>query len=154
VVIDQNIRDRLAGNGFEEERLGRDNPPATHYRLGASKTGFYAEFLTPLSGAARERDGQPKAARRIAGVVSQQLRYLEILLYAPWTVEIGRSNGFSLAPKEIRIANPASFLAHKLLIHGKRTRGKFSKDILYIHDTLEIFGARLGDIKPRVEHQN
>jgi hypothetical protein len=66
-----------------------------------------------------------------------------------------------LAPKEIRIANPASFLAHKLLIHGKRTRGKFSKDILYIHDTLEIFGARLGDIshewntkiKPRI-HPN
>ena len=37
-------------------------------------------------------------------------------------------------------------------------RGKVAKDILYIHDTLEIFGARLGDlslewdtqVKPRI----
>ncbi len=146
-AIDQNIRDRLFANGFEEERLGRDNPPVTHYRLSASKTGFYAEFLTPLSGAAHGRDGKPKATRRIAGVVSQQLRHLEILLYAPWMVAISRSNGFSLEdPKELQIANPASFFAHKILIHSKRISGKFAKDILYIHDTLEIFGASLGDI--------
>ena len=46
----------------------------------------------------------------------------------------------------MRIANPASFLAHKVLIHNKRTRSKFAKDVLYIHDTLEIFGARLEDL--------
>jgi Nucleotidyltransferase len=158
-VIAQNIRDRLVANGFEEERLGQDNPPATHYRLGASKTGFYAEFLTPLSGATHRRDGKTKATRRIAGVISQQLRHLEILLYTPWVVGIGRSNGFSFGnPREIQVASPASFLAHKILIHGKRARGKFAKNILYIHDTLELFAARLEDInrewdtkiKPRI----
>jgi len=147
-VIDQDIRVRLVATGFEEERLGRDKPPATHYRLGASKTGFYAEFLTPLSGGAHGRDGKPKTTRRIAGVVSQQLRHLEILLYAPWTVGVGRSNGFPVGdPKEIQVASPASFLAHKILIHSKRTRGKVAKDTLYIHDTLEIFGARIEEIR-------
>jgi hypothetical protein len=51
-------------------------------------------------------------------------------------------------PRDVRIANPASFLAHKVLIHNKRTRSKFAKDVLYIHDTLEIFGAR--ELKPRI----
>jgi hypothetical protein len=146
-VIDTDVRERLIANGFEEERLGQDQPPATHYRLGDAKTGFYAEFLTPLFGAEHGRDGKPKATRRIAGVVSQQLRYLEVLLLAPWTVSLSHSHGFPFEdPRDVRIANPASFLAHKVLIHNKRTRSKFAKDVLYIHDTLEIFGARLEDL--------
>lgn len=138
-VEGDDLRKRLLANGFEEERLGQDKPPATHYRLRDAETGFYAEFLTPLIGAHEGRDGQPKATKRIAGVVSQQLRYLEVLLDDPWTVEIGQHNGFPVASsKQIRIANPVGFLAHKLLIHSKRTRQKFAKDILYIHDTLAL----------------
>jgi hypothetical protein len=139
--------------------LGENQPPATHYRLGDAKTGFYAEFLTPLFGSERGRDGKPKATRRVAGVVSQQLRYLEILLLAPWTVSLSRSNGFPFENlKQACIPNPASFIAHKVLIHNKRMRAKFAKDILYIHDTLEVFGARLEElnhewrteVKPRI----
>ncbi len=146
-VIDKDVRERLIANGFEEERLGDDQPPATHYRLGNAKTGFYAEFLTPLFGPEHGRDGKPKATRRVAGIVSQQLRHLEILLLSPWMVSLTRSNGFPLeSAMQVRIANPASFLSHKVLIHNKRTPTKFAKDVLYIHDTLEIFGARLEDL--------
>lgn len=127
--------------------MGQDQPPVTHYRLGNAKTGFYAEFLTPLFGAEHGRDRKAKATRRIAGVVSQQLRYLDVLPLATWTVSLGHSRGFPFEdPRDVRIANPASFLAHKVLIHNKRTRSKFAKDVLYIHDTLEIFGARLEDL--------
>lgn len=146
-VLDTDLRERLTSYGFEEERLGHDQPPATHYRLADAKTGFYAEFLTPLFGSEHGRDGKLKATRRIAGVVSQQLRYLEILLFAPWTVSLSHSNGYPFErPTQVRIANPASFLAHKILIHNKRAGSKFAKDVLYIHDTLEIFGARLDDL--------
>jgi hypothetical protein len=146
-VTDTNVRKRLIAHGFEEERLGEDQPPATHYRLGNAKTGFYAEFLTPLFGREYGRDGKPKATRRVAGVVSQQLRYLEILLLSPWTVSLTRSTRFPVeGARQVRIANPASFLSHKVLIHNKRTGTKFAKDVLYIHDTLEIFGARLEDL--------
>jgi len=147
-VEGDDLRQRLLANGFEEERLGQDKPPATHYRLRDAETGFYAEFLTPLFGADEGRDGQPKATKRIAGVVSQQLRYLEVLLDDPWTVEIGQHNGFPVPDsKQIRIANPVGFLAHKILIHSTRTRQEFAKDILYIHDTLETFGAQLEELK-------
>jgi hypothetical protein len=147
-VVDADVRERLIAHGFKEERLGDDRPPATHYRLEDAKTGFYAEFLTPLFGPEHGRDGKLKATRRVAGVVSQQLRYLEILLLSPWVISLGGSNGFPFEDtKEVRIANPAAFLAHKALIHKKRASEKFAKDILYIHDTLEVFGARLEDLK-------
>ena len=41
------------------------------------------------------------------------------------------------------VANPASFISQKLLIQGKRNREERAKDTLYIHDTLETFGAGL-----------
>jgi len=90
----------------------------------------------------------PKATKRIAGVVSLQLRHLEVLFDDPWTIEIGQHNDFPFAEsKRIRIANPVGFLAHRILIHRKRTRQKFAKDVLYIHDTLETFGAQLEELK-------
>ncbi len=161
-VMDTDVRERLIAHGFKEERLGEDQPPATHYRLADAETGFYAEFLTPLFGPEHGRAGKLKATRRVAGVVSQQLRHLEILLLSPRAVSLTRSNGFPFKdPMQVRIANPTSFLAHKALIHTKRMQAKFAKDILYIHDTLEVFGARLEDlnrewrveVKPRI-HPN
>jgi hypothetical protein len=125
------VRERLLAHGFNEELLGDARPPTTHYRLGDAKTGFYAEFLTPLFGPEHGRDGKLNATRRVAGVVSQQLRYLEILLLTPWVVSLSRSNGFPFEDtEEVRIRNPAAFLAHKALIHKKRASEKFAKDIL------------------------
>lgn len=147
-VKGQNIRERLADQGFKEERLGHDQPPATHYRLGEERTGFYAEFLTPLTGSEHARSGKRKATTRIGGVVSQRLRYVEILLNAPWTVSLDSSVGFPFPQAmRVRIANPAGFLAHKLLIYSRRSSAKFAKDVLYIHDTLETFGGRLDDLR-------
>lgn len=81
---------------------------------------------------------------RIAGVVSQRL---EILLNAPWSVSLDKFNGFPLPhATQVQIANPASFLVHRILINSKRTRAKFAKDVMYVHDTLEAFGGRLDDL--------
>ena len=43
------VRKRLLEAGFEEEFVGEDRPPATHYHY-AKGCGFYAEFLAPLEG--------------------------------------------------------------------------------------------------------
>ena len=45
---------------------------------------------------------------------------------------------------EHRIPNPASFIAQRLLIHDQRLPAKKAQDILYIYDTLELFGGQLG----------
>lgn len=160
---DQDIRQRLLANHFSEEPLGNDKPPATHYQLSEPGRGFFAEFLTPLKGSDYSRHGQRKATKRIGGVVTQQLRHLEILLHAPWSVDLDESKGFPLPSRcTVKVANPAAFLAHKLLAHRARRRANFAKDILYIHDTLETFGARLPElrrewkqhIRPRLHERN
>jgi hypothetical protein len=141
------LRECLLANGFREELMGEDQPPATHYRLADSETGFYAEFLTPLAGSEYTRGGKRNATINTAGAVSQKLRHIEILLNAAWKVGLGESNGFAFPqPCIVNVANPAAFLAHKLLIHTKRSHARFHKDVLYIHDTLQTFGAYLPEL--------
>jgi hypothetical protein len=140
---EQDIRSRLIVHGFQEEFLGDDRPPATHYRLGDEASGFYAEFLTPLVGAVRDRSGRRSATTEISGVTSQRLRYVEILLHHPWAIDFA-SGGVQA---QIRIANPVSFIAQKVLILARRDPEDRAKDILYIHDTLEVFGSRLATLR-------
>jgi hypothetical protein len=137
----EDLRQRLLAHGFTEEFLGDDRPPATHYRLGDEASGFYAEFLTPLLGSGYDRKNTRKATARIAGVTSQRLRHIDILLMDPWAVELDLTG--AKERKTVRIANPACFLAQKILIHSRRSPEKRAKDILYIHDTLEVFGGQL-----------
>lgn len=143
-VREQDLRDRLASAGFKEQFLGEHQPPATHYRLGEEEGSFYVEFLTPLIGSEYDRDGNRRATTRVAGVTSQNLRYVDLLLGSPWKIELSRANGFPFEdPKHIQIAHPTRFMAQKLLIHDKRERRSRAKDILYLHDTIELFGASL-----------
>ena len=142
-VGEQDIRARLLAHGFTEEFLGDDHPPATHYHLGGEASAFYAEFLTPLVGSEYDRKHKRKATMAIAGIASQQLRHIEILLHQPWSIDL-ESDGFAA---RIQIANPTSFLAQKVLTHEKREREDRPKDILYMHDTLEVFGARLPELQ-------
>lgn len=139
----QDIRERLLAHGFTEELLGESRPPATHYRLGGAASGFYAEFLTPLIGGEYDRNHKRRATMDIGGIVSQQLRHVELLLHHPWSIDF-ESDGFAA---KVQIANPVSFLAQKALIHKKREREDRAKDILYMHDTLEVFGARLPELQ-------
>jgi hypothetical protein len=140
---EQDIRSRLVAHGFEEEFLGDDRPPATHYRLGDEASGFYAEFLTPLVGAGRDRTGRRIATTEISGVTSQRLRYLEILLHHAWAIDFASGE----VTERIRIANPVSFIAQKVLILARRDPEDRAKDILYMHDTLEVFGSRLAELR-------
>lgn len=142
-VQEQDIRGRLLAAGFTEEFLGEDQPPATHYHLGGESSGFYAEFLTPLVGSEYDRKDRRKATIKIAGVVSQQLRHIELLLDHPWSIDF-ESDG---PAARIHVPNPVTFLAQKVLIHKKRDREDRAKDILYLHDTLEVFGARLPELR-------
>jgi hypothetical protein len=142
-VKEQDICERLVSHGFTEEFLGDDHPPATHYHLGGEGSAFYAEFLTPLVGSENDRNHRRKATVEIAGVTSQQLRFIELLLHSPWSIDL-ESEGSTV---KVQIANPVSYLAQKVLIQRKRGRDDRAKDILYMHDTLEVFSARLEELK-------
>lgn len=129
---------------FKEEFVGEHTPPVAHYRLGHEDEGFYAEFLTPLHGRAYKRGGVANATVARAGITAQKLRYLDLLLVSPFVVRVHKAAGVPIArPAKVRVANPVSFIAQKLLIWKRRTPGKQAQDVLYIHDTLELFGGEL-----------
>ena len=149
-----NIAAALLAAGFEQELSGDEVPPVTLYRLGGDQQGFFAEFLTPLSGSEIRRSGQPDATVRKAGVTAQKLRYLDLLLMAPWTVQMPAAGRAAAGqPVSVRLPNPVSFIAQKLLIHGRRQPPeKRAQDLLYVHDSLELFGRELAALH-RVWHE-
>ena len=142
-VEGHDIREGLIASGFTEEFLGRDHPPATHYHLGDASSGFYVEFLTPLNGSEHDRKNQRKATLQVAGATSQQLRFIGLLLNRPWTIDL---NEESFAGP-VQVANPVSFVGQKLQIHRRRSVDDRARDLLYIHDTLQLFGSRLPDLR-------
>jgi hypothetical protein len=79
-------------------------------------------------------------------VSSQRLRHIGLLLDDPWEVEVALVD-VADERKTVRIAGPARFLVQKVLIHSRRTPDDRAKDILYVHDTLEVFGARLAELR-------
>jgi hypothetical protein len=140
------LRQRLLDHGFKEEFRGDDRPPVTHYQLG-SDSAFYAEFLTPLVGSGMKH-GVADVTETVAGVQAQKLRYLEVLLIEPWRVPYRGQSG----THSVGIANPVGFIVQKLLISKRRAPEKQAKDVLYIHDTLELFGAALPELQ-RLWHE-
>lgn len=147
--LEGDIGAALKAADFKEDLSGEHTPPVTHYHLGDDDHGFYAEFLVPLQGGTTKRNGEP-APRTVAkaGVTAQKLRYLDLLLTDPWQVRLDTSVGVPLTPPaEVMLTNPVSFIAQKLLIQTRRPPEKQSQDALYIHDTLELFGRRLGELK-------
>ena len=142
------IKAALEKAGFSEKLSGESRPPVTHYELSEDDAGFYAEFLTPLVGSGRKRDGKPDATVSVAGVTAQKLRHLEILFVDPWVIKIGPDKGFPLpSAVDLQVANPASFIVQKLLIQPDRKPSKRAQDVLYIHDTLEMFAGALSGLK-------
>ena len=112
-------------------------------RVGTLSAQIYAEFLTPLVGGEYDRKHRRKATIEIAGIVSQKLRHIELLLLHTWSIDFE----FDESAARIQIPNPVSFLAQKVLIHEKRQREDRARDILYMHDTLEVFGAHLPEMR-------
>ena len=138
------IKAALKAAGFAQELSGDQIPPVTHYALGADDGGFYAEFLVPLVGGTLRRDGTADATIAKAGITAQKLRHLDVLLASPWSVQVSSNVGVRVTqPLDVKVPNPVSFIAQKLLIQKYRRPDKQAQDALYIHDTLDLFGREL-----------
>lgn len=137
------LRQALETAGFKEELSGQVTPPVAHYTLIEAELAFYVEFLTVLQGDGLRRDGQADVTLAKAGITAQKLRYLDVLLIAPWSIALGPDTDIPVKLTNVLVPNPISFMVQKLLIHGKRPANKKAQDILYIHDTLQLFGASL-----------
>jgi hypothetical protein len=144
----------LAGAGFEQKLSGEHIPPITEYKLGGEEQEFSAEFLTPLLGDGLKRDGSNDVTVKKAGITAQKLRYLELLLISPWSVQVSPAADVPVKyAVSVTIPNPVAFIAQKLLIHGRRRPDKRPQDVLYIHDTLDLFGHELPALHTIWQHE-
>jgi hypothetical protein len=147
--LEGDIKAALEAAQFKPEYSGDNRPPVTQYTLADADAGFYAEFLVPLDGGETKRDGSPDVTVSKAGVNAQKLRHLDILLVAPWSVQIGPGTEIAFdEPVDLLVPNPVSFIIQKVLIHDKRKPDKKAQDLLYIHDTLELFGSSIDKLRP------
>jgi hypothetical protein len=152
VPLAGNIKDALLESGFKEDLSGEARPPAAHYKLGSDTSGFYAEFLTPLVGSGIKRTGEPDATMLAGGISAQKIRHLGILLTDPWVVTVGPKNGVPLdKPVDLQVANPLCFMVQKFLIKKHRTADKHRQDLLYVFDTIQLFGNMLPQFKENWE---
>lgn len=133
----------LEAADFTEVLSGDHRPPVAEYRLRDDEGGFYVEFLAPLRGSGVRRDRTADATITRAGVTAQKLRHLELLLVEPWTVRLEPGGQVPVqARADVRVANPMTFIAQKLLIRKERKPDKQAQDVVYIHDTIELFAER------------
>lgn len=88
-VRGEDIRQRLLQAGFREELRGEDRPPISEYHLGGEDGGLYVEFLVPQHGSGLRRNYTPDDTAVLAGASAQKLRYVDLLLHAPWSLNIG-----------------------------------------------------------------
>lgn len=117
-----------------------------HYTLGDENGSFYAEFLTPLIGSGVKRSGAQDATMTMAGISAQKIRHLDILLVDPWVITLGPQSGLPLPSlMDVQVANPLCFMVQKFLIQENRPARKKAQDVLYIYDTVELFGALLDE---------
>jgi hypothetical protein len=146
--LEGDIKTALAAKGFQEELSGDFKPPTAHYTLGNDQSGFYVEFLTPLVGSGRKRNGEQDATVEKARISAQKIRHLDILLVDPWLVSVGPENGVPVgASVDLQVANPLCFMVQKFLIKQSRLPRKKAQDLLYVHDTIQLFGNLLPDFK-------
>ncbi len=133
--------------GFHEVLSGDHTPPISEYRLGDEQGSFYVEFLVPLRGNGERRGGVSDVTIARAGITAQRLKYLDVLLQSPWILHLDTGDVPLAAPAEVMLPNPVSFIAQRLLIQKYRKPEKKFQDILYIHDTLELFGSEIELLK-------
>lgn len=144
--IEGDIKAALIQHGFKEQLAGDHRPPVAHYALGEESGGFYAEFLTPLTGSGVKRSGVQDATMAMAGISAQKIRYLDILLVDPWVITLDPGNGVPVPSSiDVQVANPLCFMIQKFLIQEDRPAAKQAQDVLYIFDTIELFGSLLDE---------
>lgn len=138
------LAEALTTGGFRVEMSGDGKLPVTKYYPKDAETGPYVEFIAPLRGSGYTRAGQPNDLLAASGITAQKLRFVDLLLFEPWQLPLTNQHGFDVGLQELRVqvANPASYLAQKVLTLNRRVnRAKRPKDALYIHDTLSMFAS-------------
>ncbi len=144
------LTDLMAEAGFIEELTGSGTKPVVKYRSRSGEGAATAEveFLCPLSGVRGARGGHTASTEVQSGLYAQPLRYLDLLLYQPWEVDLATVPGFAdLSGLLVRVPNPAAYFIQKILIRSQRRESELmAKDCYYMYEIAVIFRKSLGEL--------
>ena len=139
----KSIAELMAGAGFREEILGTDKSAVIKYLPKGEGLGADLEFLCPESGLPGGRNQNSLISSHTVqlGLMAQPLRYLELLQYRTWDIELGRIPEFAkLSGLRVRVPNPAAYVVQKVLIRDQRRSAQsVAKDCYYIYEVSVIF---------------
>jgi hypothetical protein len=146
------LGDLIRQAGLSAKLYGQTNPPVMKFSLEGSETGPEVELLCPLVGTPqRTSEGEVQAiALQDGGVTAQPLRYLDLLLFEPWVIDLARVPGFGDLTQmlSLRIPQPLTYVMQKVLSRDEpgRAPGKREKDCYYIYEASVVFRDALGSI--------
>lgn len=163
-VAGQSLADLAAAAGFRRDFRGDHMPPVMKFVPTDASTErrnadqYTIEFLSPLVGPAAGRSGKAVAASDIQrGVTAQRLRYLDLLLEAPWPVPLAGLPGIPVTSRtlEPRVPHPGLFIVQKVLISGEPNRlERRPKDMAYVYQVASLFRRELpalaGEVRERM----
>ena len=149
----KSVHQSLSEIGLEEEFTGNCTPPLVKYFPKDRKPSMYVEFLTPLHGSETKR-GVPDVTQNIQPDLSaQKLRFLDLLLKNPWTINTSSVPGLEKYPNlVVKIPHPSMFIMQKILISERRTGKSRPKDFAYIYQTLSYLREDLEVISKRIQN--
>jgi len=130
---------------LEKENFEADPPESclgkrTYGFRGSVEVTSYLQFITPRGAPGRKGTG----ARVLGGLELNELKGVRLLLESPWRLNLDGSDSC------IRVACPAAFLIHKLLVIDRRVSlGQRGKDLVYAYATVRLFAANLTDLAER-----
>jgi hypothetical protein len=98
------------------------------------------EFIAALEGRGEDRRGDEVTTRAVQpDLEAQTVRFVELLLAEPITVDAAAVPGFRLAkPTIVTVAHPAGFVLQKARIGDRRPAAKQAKDIAYVVDVARV----------------
>jgi hypothetical protein len=136
----------LAESAFDRKMEGTERPPVTRYLWPSTENPeSTVEFLTPALSSGE------KATLEIAGVVAQQLRFLDLLMHEPMILEVEEGSGPTGFAGSVRVPRVGLFVWQKALTFPKRhDRQKRNKDLFYMYDLAEESHGLLAQIEQDV----
>lgn len=137
VPAETDLLERLREAGFEAKVSGADRAKWTYPLRDGD--GAYLEFIAPRVGSGIKRNEQPDLVLRFSGIHAEKLPNVHALLHRPWEVELESAD----TRIRFQVVNPITYIAQKLITMQGRPPLKRGKDLLYVFDTLAIFGDHL-----------
>ena len=140
---------RLADAGFVPVPSGSALPPVIAHVMQTSSGPFSVDFVSPLVGATRGRDGRERPTEVRLGVTAQRIARLQTALASTWSVTHVVMDSETGHPREVGITvpSPAAYVDQKILSMDDRpSRAKRERDLLYIADALLLFNDALPEI--------